>query len=84
MSSRKLVKKGSAKRDKEGNLLLVNEEGQAYRVDETAATVWKACEGKTLEELLAEIASSTEREPDDLRGPLENLISSLKEAKLVA
>lgn len=84
MSSQKLVKKGSAARDREGNLLLVNEENQAYRVDESVAAVWDRCEGKTVEELTADIAATSGRQPDDIKGPVENLVSALKEAQLVA
>lgn len=84
MSSQKLVKKGSATRDKEGNLLLINEENKAYKVDESIASIWNNCEGKTVDELTAEVATSTGRQPNDLKSPVENLVSKLKEAKLVA
>lgn len=84
MSSQKLVKKGSATRDKEGNLLLINEENQAYRVDESVAAVWDRCEGKTVNELTTEVATSTGRKFDDLKGPVDNLVTKLKEAQLVA
>jgi len=83
MNSQKLVKKGLATRDKEGALLLINEEYQAYRVDESVVAIWDMCEGKTVEELTVDIAASTGREASDLKKPIESLVSKLKEAKLL-
>ena len=71
-------------RDKEGNLFLVNEEDEAYLVEEIIVFVWERCDNKTFEELLTDICTSTSTEPDELRKPLEILISRLKEAKLLA
>lgn len=84
MSSQKLVKKGSVAHDKGGDLFLVNEENEAYRVDETVIFIWSRCEGKTAEELTSDIATSTEKETSELKEPVERVVSRLKEAKLVA
>lgn len=84
MAVKKLVRKGSALRDQEGNLLLVNEDNQAYVVDESVAAIWNMCEGKTVEELTNIIATSIGREPEELKSSVEDLISRLMEVKLVA
>jgi hypothetical protein len=84
MSSQKLVKKGSTIKDNEGKLLLINEENKAYKVDDTVITLWHKCEGKSIDELIIDMSNSTGIQTSELKGPVEDLVSKLKEAKLVA
>ncbi|MEM1517847.1 MAG: PqqD family peptide modification chaperone [Nitrososphaerota archaeon] len=82
--SRKLSKKGWINQTPEGELLLVNENGVAYRVNESIIVVWDAFNDKTVDEVVVEIASQIDKDPEELREPIEQLAEALLEAELLA
>jgi len=81
---RKLTKKGWINQTPEGELLLVNESGVAYRVNESIIVVWDAFNDKTVDEVVQEIASQIDKDPEELREPIEQLAEALLEAELLA
>ncbi|MEM0261426.1 MAG: PqqD family protein [Nitrososphaerota archaeon] len=76
-------RKGELFRDEEGNLLLVNEANEAYRVDEIVAYIWTICDGKTFDEVAQEIASQGDVDVEEVKPPLQDLIDKLKAASLL-
>ncbi|MEM4667714.1 MAG: PqqD family protein [Nitrososphaerota archaeon] len=76
-------RKGELFRDEEGNLLLVNESNEAYRVDEIVAYIWTICDGKTFDEVAQEIASQGDVDVEEVKPPLQDLIDKLKAASLL-
>ena len=83
MEEVKLKRKGELFKDEEGNLLLVNEANEAYRVDEVVAYIWSICDGKTIEEVVTEFANLSETSVEEIKAPLLDLISRLKSASLI-
>jgi len=83
MEGVKFKRKGELLKDEEGNLLLVNELNEAYRVDEIVAYIWSICEGKTFDEVASELASQGEVEVEEVKPPLQDLISKLRSASLI-
>jgi len=85
MEGVKFKRKGELLKDEEGNLLLVNELNEAYRVDEIVAYIWSICEGKTFDEVASELASQgeVEVEVEEVKPPLQDLISKLRSASLI-
>ncbi|MEM0329041.1 MAG: PqqD family protein [Nitrososphaerota archaeon] len=83
MEEVKLKRKGELFKDEEGNLILVNEANEAYRVDEIVAYVWSICDGRTVEEVVTEFSNLSETSADEVREPLLDLINRLKAASLV-
>lgn len=83
MESIRIARKGTALRDEEGKLLLVNEDNEAYITNEIVVYIWNLCDGKTLDELTKEIAEAVNRDAGEVREALSELLSRLKEAKLV-
>jgi coenzyme F420-reducing hydrogenase alpha subunit len=81
---RKLTKKGWINQTPEGELLLVNDSGVAYRVNESIIVVWDAFNDKTVDEVVQEIASQINKDPEELREPIEQLAEALLEAELLA
>ncbi len=81
---RKLTKKGWINQTPEGELLLVNENGVAYRVNESIIVVWDAFNDKTVNEVVEDIASQIDKDPEELREPIEQLAEALLEAELLA
>jgi len=78
-----LKRKGKLMQDSENNLVLVNEKDKGYRVDEVVAVIWSKADGKTLENLVKEIAEETQLDEAELRPHIEMIINKLKEVDLV-
>ena len=83
MEEPKLRRKGALLKNEEGELVLVNESNQAYKVDEVVAYIWSICDGKTLNEVVDTFAEASNVSVEEIREPLTNLIDKLKSASLV-
>jgi hypothetical protein len=55
-AQRRLTHKGHIMETPEGELLLVNENGVAYRVNESVIAVWSLFEDKTVDEVVEEVS----------------------------
>lgn len=80
---RRLTRKGSAGRAVDGSLVLVNENDQAFKVNEAIVMVWQMCDGKTLEELFEEVSMATGIDIEDLKEPITDIVAKLKQVNLV-
>lgn len=78
-----MKRKGVLTRNREGSLILVNEDKKGYKVDEIVAVIWSKCDGKTIDTLTKEIAGEAKIDENELRPHIKNIIDKLKEAKLV-
>lgn len=83
MEEVKFKRKGELVKDEEGNLLLVNELNEAYRVDEIVAYIWSMCDGKTFNEVATELATQGEVDVEEVKPPLQDLLSKLRSASLI-
>jgi len=83
MEKEKLKRKGKAVRTEKGEIALVNEENQGFRVDEIAAAVWQFCDGKSEEEVVDEIASKAKAEKERVKPLISEVVSKLKSVKLI-
>jgi len=83
MEEVKLKRKGTLFKDESGDLVLVNEENQAFRVDEVVAYIWSICDGKTVNEVVTEFARLSDVNIDEVRSPLMDLIERLRSASLI-
>lgn len=78
-----MSKRGFVTQSPEGELLLVNEKGEAYRVTESVIAVWNIFEDKTVSEVVNEIALQIDVNPDEIKPAIEKLASQLVEAELL-
>ncbi|GBC69666.1 hypothetical protein HRbin01_01368 [archaeon HR01] len=81
---KRLSKRGWVTQSPEGDLLLVNDKGTAYKVSESVVAVWNIFEDKTVEEVVNEIASQVDVDINELREVVKQLTSQLQEAELLA
>jgi flagellar motor switch protein FliG len=65
-------------------LLLVNEKGVAYLVNESIIAVWDRFENKTVDEVISEVAEISEISPEELREPIRELVEALVKAELLS
>jgi len=84
VEERRLSKKGYVSQTPEGELLLVNENGDAYMVNEAVVAVWDLFNDRTVSEVVSEIASQISRDPSEIRDSIEQLAGKLLEAGLIA
>jgi hypothetical protein len=84
VEERRLSKKGYVSQTPEGELLLVNENGEAYMVNEAVVAVWDLFNDKTVSDVVSEIASQISRDPSEIRDSIEQLARKLLEAGLIA
>jgi flagellar motor switch protein FliG len=68
----------------EGELLLVNEKGVAYLVNESIVAVWDRFGNKTVDEVISEVAEISEISPEELREPIRELVEALVKAELLS
>ena len=81
---RKMKRLGKIVKDREGNLILVNEENEGFRINEVIAVIWYESDGKTIEELVNEFASKDLEHKDLIRKDIVNIVKKLKEVRLIA
>jgi hypothetical protein len=84
VEERRLSKRGYVSQTPEGELLLVNENGEAYMVNEAVVAVWDLFNDKTVSDVVSEIASQISRDPSEIRDSIEQLAGKLLEAGLIA
>jgi hypothetical protein len=84
VEERRLSKKGYVSQTPEGELLLVNENCEAYMVNEAVVAVWDLFNDKTVSDVVSEIASQISRDPSEIRDSIEQLAGKLIEAGLIA
>jgi 3-methyladenine DNA glycosylase AlkC len=84
VEERRLSKKGYVSQTPESELLLVNENGEAYMVNEAVVAVWDLFNDKTVSDVVSEIASQISRDPSEIRDSIEQLAGKLLEAGLIA
>lgn len=81
---KKLKKKGRAGKTKAGGLVLVNEEGQTFEVDNVAVAIWHMCDGTvTSEDLAKEISRETKQEESAVREGIERIVGEMEKVGLM-
>ena len=83
-AQRRLTHKGHIMETPEGELLLVNENGVAYRVNESVIAVWSLFEDKTVDEVVEEVSKELQIDPDEIRQAIADLAEQLIQAELLA
>ena len=84
MATEKLFKRGQLGETPQGEKLLVNDKGTAYLVSDPVIAIWSSFEGNTTEEVVQEVAAVIGRDPGEVREPIMQIVSQLKDAELLA
>lgn len=83
MVVQKLKRKGQLVRSKEGEIALLNEEKQGFKVDKMVVVIWDLSDGRSEQEIVNEIASKSKAEKKKIAPVISDILSGLKHAKLV-
>jgi hypothetical protein len=58
-------------------------DGKAHVINGSAARVWKLCDGRSMDDLVAEFAASYERTPGSVRADVERIVATFRELGLL-
>jgi hypothetical protein len=80
----KPVKKGSVCKTEKGEIVLVNEQKQAFKVEEVAMVVWDRCDGQmTVEDLAKEFSQKTNQEEGAVKQAIETIVDQMEKVGLM-
>ena len=72
-----ILRRGSVGNDSDGTPLLINYRGEAYRVNDTAVSLWNMCNGITFDDLFLEVLRISSGDQEDVRKSLDKMIHQL-------
>jgi hypothetical protein len=78
-----ILRRGVVGNDCDGTPLLINAKGEAYRVNDTAVSLWNMCNGITFDDLLLEVLRISSDDQDDVRKSLERMIKQFQKISII-
>jgi coenzyme PQQ synthesis protein D (PqqD) len=82
-SSKIILRRGTVSNDRDGMPLLINEKGEAYRVNDTAISLWNMCKGITFDDLFLEVLHISSSDEDEVKRSLEQMIRQFQEISVI-
>jgi hypothetical protein len=80
----KPMKKGSVGKTEKGEIVLLNEQNQAFKVNEVAMVVWNRCDGQlTVDDLAKEFSQKTNQEEGAVKQAIETIVDQMEKAGLM-
>lgn len=81
--NRIILRRGAVGNDRDGTPLLINGRGEAYRVNDTAISLWNMCNGITFDDLLLEVLRISSGDKDDVKKSLEQMIRQFYKISMI-
>jgi hypothetical protein len=81
--NRIILRRGAVGNDRDGTPLLINGKGEAYRVNDTAISLWNMCNGITFDDLLLEVLRISSGDEDDVKKSLEQMIRQFHKISMI-
>lgn len=81
--NRIILRRGAVGNDLDGTPLLINGRGEAYRVNDTAISLWNMCNGITFDDLLLEVLRISSGDEDDVKKSLEQMIRQFHKISMI-
>ena len=69
--------------DRDGTPLLINGRGEAYRVNDTAVSLWNMCNGITFDDLLLEVLRISIGGENEVRKSLEHMVRKFQKIGVI-
>jgi coenzyme PQQ synthesis protein D (PqqD) len=83
VSNKLLLRRGIVGNDCDGTPLLINGRGEAYRVNDTAVSLWNMCNGITFDDLVLEVLRISSSGEGDVRKSLEHMIRKFQKIGVI-
>ena len=84
MGERRLRRLGRMRYSRNGAILLINEKGEAYIVDDAVVDIWRLADGRTVREMTRIVASKLSYQYRGLKEQLRRLVDILVECGLLS
>ena len=78
-----ILRRGAVGNDCDGTPLLINGRGEAYRVNDTAVSLWNMCNGITFDDLLLEVLRISSEGENDVRKSLEHMVKKFQKIGVI-
>ena len=80
----KFIKKGNLVKSEANELLIVDENRKAYKVDRGVIAIWSMCDGnRTQEQIVDELANETKIEKTKISELVSDILAKLEQVSLV-
>src|ERR687885_1601476 len=83
INNKLILRRGIIGNDCDGTPLLINGRGEAYRVNDTAISLWNMCNGITFDDLLLEVLRISSGDEDDVKKSLEQMIRQFHKISMI-
>ena len=78
-----ILRRGEVANDLDGTPLLINDRGEAYRVNDTAVSLWNMCNGITFDDLLLEVLRISSGDEEEVRKSLEQMVRQFHKISVI-
>jgi hypothetical protein len=78
-----ILRRGAVDNDCDGTPLLINDRGEAYRVNDTAVSLWNMCNGITFDDLFLEVLRISSDEESEVKKSLEQMIRQFQKISVI-
>ena len=82
-SNRIILRRGEVGNDSDGTPLLINGRGEAYRVNDTAVSLWNMCNGITFDDLFLEVLRISSGDEEEVKESLEQMVRQFEEISVI-
>lgn len=82
-SAKIIHRRGEVGNDRDGMPLLINGRGEAYRVNDTAVSLWNMCNGITFDDLFLEVLRISSGDEEDVKKSLEQMIRQFQQISVI-
>jgi hypothetical protein len=78
-----MYRRGEVGNDRDGTPLLINDKGEAYRVNDTAVSLWNMCNGITFDDLLLEVLRISSGDKGEVKESLEQMVRQFQQISVL-
>lgn len=78
-----ILRQGEVDNDEDGTPLLINFKGEAYRVNDTAVSLWNMCNGISFQDLLYEVMRISNDDEANVKRSLFEMIIQLNDVSVI-
>jgi hypothetical protein len=78
-----ILRQGEVDNDEDGTPLLINFKGEAYRVNDTAISLWNMCNGISFQDLLHEVLRISNDNETNVKRSLFEMLLQLNDVSVI-
>ncbi len=83
VDNKMILRRGIVGNDCDGTPLLINARGEAYRVNDTAVSLWNMCNGITFDDLFLDVLRISSGEKNDVKKSLVQMVKKFQKIGVI-